>query len=68
MTNNKQPAIVIPKLEGDNSNWVTYRDCLVIAIKGCILDAHLASATITAAYNKSGQNNQEEQDKWRTDN
>jgi len=68
MTDDKQPTVVIPKLEGDNSNWVMYRDRLVIAIEGRNLDAHLASATITAAYNKSGQNNQEEQDKWRTDN
>ncbi len=67
MTNNKQPT-VIPKLEGDNSNWVTYHDHLIIAIEGRNLDTHLASATITATYNKLGQNNQEGQDKWRTDN
>ena len=58
MADDKQPAIVIPKLEGDNSNWITYHDCLIIAIEGCNLNAHLASATITAAYTKSGQNNQ----------
>ena len=28
---------VIPKLDKDGSNWVTYRDCLILAVEARIL-------------------------------
>ncbi len=67
MTDNR-PAIVVPNLENDGSNWVTYRDRLTLALEGRNLECHLSSATMTASYNKSGQANVEEQTKWNMDN
>ena len=63
-----RPAIVVPNLEHDSSNWVTYRDHLTLALEGCNLECHLSLATMTTSYNKSGQANVEEQTKWNTDN
>ncbi len=65
---NERPAIVVPNLEHDGSNWVMYRNRLTLALEGHNLECHLSLATMTASYNKSGQANVEEQTKWNTDN
>ncbi len=65
---NEDTRPVIPKLEYDGSNWVTYHNHLLMAVEVCNLECHLDSATITAEYQKGAAPTAEENTKWRIDN
>jgi hypothetical protein len=44
----------VEKLNADGSNWVTYRDHMMWALRSRGLLEHLTSATITATYATMG--------------
>ena len=46
--------VSVTKLIADGSNWVTYRDRMILAVGSRNLGPHLTEPTITAAYTAAG--------------
>ncbi len=42
------------KMESDNTNWITFHDCLIWAICACNLDEHLTEDSVTDSYIQRG--------------
>src|SRR5260370_8831290 len=49
--------IQTPMLAADGSNWVNYRDCLIVIFQFKKLEDHLVSNTVTCYYTNAGDVN-----------
>jgi hypothetical protein len=51
----EEQKISINKLANDGLNWITYRDCMLWAIKDCSWSKHLTTVSVTTAYMNAGE-------------
>jgi hypothetical protein len=51
----EEQKISINKLANDGSNWITYQDCMLRAIKDHSWSKHLTATSVTTAYMTVGE-------------